>query len=119
MNNKSPSSRVAESPTELLLKNSRKFYDVKTTKTERDAIKKDVRENIEQVLKNNLQSGSYVLEQDGKMVTETALKDQGNITLNQQVKNQKGQKSLSRNVGERVSVTEANTNKTTEQSSKG
>ena len=52
------------------------------------------------------------------MVTETAKKDQGKITLNQ-VKHQKEQKSLSRNVGERVSVTEANTNKTTEQSSKG
>ena len=37
--------------------------------------KKDFRTNIENVLKNNLKSGSYVLEQDGSIGSESMMTD--------------------------------------------
>ena len=56
-----------ESPTENLVRNSKKFEQIsQQSPHERDILTKDFQENLDLVIKKNLESGSYVLEQDGK-----------------------------------------------------
>ena len=63
---------MQDSPTELLVKKNEILHSKqRASKTQRDALGDELKDNLSEVLTKNLQSGSYVLEQDGSHPPES------------------------------------------------
>jgi hypothetical protein len=57
-----------DSPTEELVKNSHRLKGVgQKSPHEREVLTRDFQQNLDKVIQKNLNTGSYVLEQDGAM----------------------------------------------------